>query len=62
MIQYADGAFSIDYTDDLEESLLDVIADMREGMFMRDVNRSHGNGRVCGACGVREVCDQRLVD
>ena len=32
-----------------------MIADMREGMFMRDVNRSHGNGRVCGACGVRRM-------
>ena len=60
VIQYADGAFAVDYTEALEEDLLDVIAEMREGMFVEEVNRSHGNGRVCGACGVREVCDQRL--
>lgn len=61
IIQYADGAFAVDYTTELEEKLLDVMAAMREDRFARYVDRSHENGRLCAACGVRDACDQRLA-
>jgi len=61
IIQYADKSFAVDYTDELEEDLLDLIADMRQDLYAGDVGRSHENGRRCAACGVREVCDQRLA-
>ena len=61
IIQYADGAFAVDYTAELEEELLDIMAEMRQDLLAADVDRSHRNGRLCAACGVREVCDQRLT-
>ena len=61
IIQYADGAFAVDYTPELEEELLDIIDAMREDLLAADVPRNHENGRLCKPCGVREVCDQRLV-
>jgi CRISPR-associated exonuclease Cas4 len=60
IIQYRDRAFSIAYTPQLEEQLLDVLTDMREGMISMNVNRDHAQPQRCAACGMREACDQRI--
>lgn len=60
IIQYKDRAFAVDYTDDLEEDLLDLLADMRADLFAPEVDRDHNDWVRCTRCGVRGQCRQRL--
>jgi CRISPR-associated exonuclease Cas4 len=60
IIQYKDRAFSVDYTAELEDDLLDLLAEMREDMFAADVDRDHSDWARCSRCGVRNQCSQRL--
>lgn len=60
IIQYKDRAFSVDYTPELEDDLLDLLADMREDLFAADVKRDHNDWARCARCGVRGQCSQRL--
>lgn len=60
IIQYRDQAFAVEYTPELEEDLLDLLADMREDLFAADVNRQHNDWARCARCGVRGQCVQRL--
>lgn len=61
IIQYSDRAFGVEYTDELEEDLLDLLADMRSDLFAADVARDHDEGARCARCGVRGQCGQRLA-
>jgi CRISPR-associated exonuclease Cas4 len=61
IIQYRDRAFAIDYTDELEADLLDLLADMRAALYEEDVDRDHNDWRRCARCGVRGECYQRLA-
>lgn len=61
ILQYRDGAFAIDFTDELEDDLLDLLADMREDMFEDEIDRSHNDQRRCAHCGVMDFCSQRLT-
>ena len=61
IIQYQDRAFAVDFTDDLEADLLDVLAEMRQDMFATAVDRDHEQWARCNHCGVRNQCDQSLV-
>jgi CRISPR-associated exonuclease Cas4 len=61
ILQYKDRAFAIDYTDDLEQDLLDVLAEMRATMALPDVSPDHNDWRRCAGCGVRSACDRRLA-
>lgn len=61
IIQYKDRAFAVDYTDALEEELLDLLVDMREDRFELTLDRNHNDARRCAHCGVRDHCDQRLA-
>jgi CRISPR-associated exonuclease Cas4 len=60
IIQYRDNAFAVTYSEELEDDLLDLLADMREDMFEDDIGRSHDDGRRCVRCGVRQYCNQRI--
>ena len=59
ILKYADRAFAVDYDESLENSLIDVLVEMRrsEGVEM---GRSHDSPARCRGCGFREHCDQRL--
>jgi len=61
ILQYKDKAFAIDYTEDLEEDLLDLLAEMRQGMFQGELDRDHNDWTRCAACGLRNSCFQRLA-
>ncbi|MCA9935601.1 MAG: PD-(D/E)XK nuclease family protein [Anaerolineales bacterium] len=61
ILQYRDVAFAIDYTEEMEEDLLSLLAEMREDMFATDVDRDHNDWRRCARCGVQDVCYQRLA-
>jgi len=61
ILQYQDQAFAIDYTSDLEEDLLDLLAEMRDSQFEGELDRDHNAWRRCAACGMRNACHQRLA-
>ena len=61
ILQYRDGAFAIDYTDDLEADLLDLLAEMRATRAEADPDPDHDDPRRCAACGLRAACDRRVT-
>ena len=60
IIHYEDRDFAVDYTQELENSLLDILAEMRRDERREDVQRSHESGARCAKCGFRNVCEQKL--
>lgn len=60
IIQYKDTAFAVDFTPDLEEDLYDLLAEMRETMFVEEADRDHNDWQRCRRCGLRSACAQRL--
>jgi len=60
ILRYADRAFAIDYTQGLENELLDLLAEMRRAGG-RAQDRSHESPQRCQGCGYREICDQQLT-
>jgi CRISPR-associated exonuclease Cas4 len=61
IIHYENRDFAVDYTRELEESLLDLLADMKRNEHKKDVPRSHEQTARCAKCGFRNVCDQSLA-
>lgn len=61
ILQYKDRAFAVDFTDELEADLLDVLEEMRVARQDPDPDRDHDDRRRCAACGVRSACDRRLA-
>lgn len=59
ILQYKDRAFAIDYTDDLEADLLDLLAEMRATRDELDPAPDVSSNRQCRTCGVRDTCDRR---
>jgi len=60
IIHYPQRTFAIDYTSDLENALLDLLAEIRIQDRRSETARSHDQPGRCAACGFRSVCDQRL--
>jgi CRISPR-associated exonuclease Cas4 len=61
IIQYEDRAFSIPFSNALEEDLLDLLADMREDLYASEADRPHEDPWRCRSCGFESVCDQSLA-
>lgn len=61
LIKYADRLLKIPYTRELENELLELLAEMRVDAEADDVERSHEAAARCRACGFRDVCEMRLV-
>ncbi|MCA9969366.1 MAG: Dna2/Cas4 domain-containing protein [Anaerolineales bacterium] len=61
ILQYRDAAFAIDYSEELEEDLLDLLAEMREDLFADDLDRDHSDWGRCARCRLRGACVQRLA-
>ncbi|HYP01768.1 MAG TPA: CRISPR-associated protein Cas4 [Pyrinomonadaceae bacterium] len=62
VIRYRDRQLRVDYTDELRETLLALLAEMREARRADDVHRSHEEARRCAACSYREICVESLAD
>ncbi|HEX2996938.1 MAG TPA: CRISPR-associated protein Cas4 [Anaerolineales bacterium] len=60
VIHYKDRDFAIDYTQALESSLLDLLAEMKRDEHKKEVGRSHEQAARCTRCGFRKICDQKL--
>jgi CRISPR-associated exonuclease Cas4 len=61
ILQYRDRTFAVEYSIELEEDLLDVLVNMREGLFSGELNRSHEQWSRCSRCSLREQCSQRVA-
>ena len=61
IIHYKDRDFAVDYTEELESKLLDLLVEMKNDTHKNDVPRSHEQPARCARCGFRRVCDQKLV-
>lgn len=60
IIHYPARDFAIDFTPDLENNLLDLLASIRRDEHRPQVERSHEDEHRCLHCGFRTVCDQKL--
>jgi len=61
IVHYEDKDFSVEYTNELEQSLLELITEMKRDGMKREVPRSHEQASRCKRCGFRSVCDQSLA-
>jgi CRISPR-associated exonuclease Cas4 len=61
ILQYRDQAFAIDYTDELEADLLDLLDEMRAARAEDDPDPDHDDPRRCAACGLRHSCDKQVT-
>jgi len=61
IIHYEGRDFAVDYTQELENSLLDLLAEMKRDEAKDDVSRSHEQASRCKRCGFRDVCDQKVM-
>ncbi len=61
IIHYNNRDFAVDYTEELESKLLDILADMKRDNSRDDIPRSHEQASRCARCGYRKICDQRLA-
>jgi CRISPR-associated exonuclease Cas4 len=61
IIHYPNRDFAVDYTAQLESSLLDQLADIKRDELRSDVPRSHEDPARCRGCGFKKVCDQSLA-
>ncbi len=61
IIHYRDRDFAVDYTEELESKLLDLLVEMKRDEHKTDVPRSHDQASRCVRCGYRKVCDQKLA-
>lgn len=61
IIHYENRDFAIDYTRELETTLIELIGDMREDDVRGNINRSHEQASRCKRCGYRDICEQSLA-
>ena len=61
IIHYDDKNFSVEYTHELEQSLLELLTEMKRDGMKKEVARSHEQASRCKRCGFRSVCDQSLA-
>lgn len=60
ILQYRNRTIAIDYTPELENSLLDLLNEMRSQTRRGEADRSHDEPARCARCGYRAICEQRL--
>jgi CRISPR-associated exonuclease Cas4 len=60
ILHYPERTFAIDYTPELEASLLDILSEIRQQDRQKEIARSHESAGRCTRCGFRSICDQKL--
>jgi CRISPR-associated exonuclease Cas4 len=61
ILHYKNRTYRIEYTNELEASLIALIGEMRTKGHLRKIIRSHQSAQRCQRCGYRSFCDQRLL-
>ena len=62
VVRYRDRQLRVDYTDELRENLLELLAEIRAARAADEVHRSHDEAARCAPCRYREMCDESLAD
>jgi CRISPR-associated exonuclease Cas4 len=60
ILHYPGRFFTVEFTQELETQLLGILAEMRNGLGLPELHRSHQVVARCRACGYAELCDERL--
>jgi len=60
IIHYADRDFAVDYTQEMESALNELMLELQRDEYRTDVPRSHEKRDRCQRCGYRNICDDRL--
>lgn len=60
IIHYGKRTFQVEYTQKLENALIDLLTEMRKNERRKNVPRSHEQPARCGGCGYNHLCEQRL--
>ncbi len=60
IIRYRNRSFALDYTPELEDQFLDLVAEIRQVEKDGEADRSHNIAGRCMGCGYRSTCDQHL--
>lgn len=60
IIHYDRRTFSIEYTEELEEALIDLLTEIRQDDRRKNVHRSHQSAARCQGCGYNYTCDEVL--
>jgi len=61
IIKYRDRTYAVEYTAQLRDELLSVLAEMRQDLAADDVGPSHASPNRCRSCGYRGECEERLA-
>ncbi len=61
IIRYNDIEHKIEYTDELKNTLISKLDDMRNIMDRDEVHRNHNRSSKCRHCSRREMCPERLT-
>lgn len=61
ILHYSNQDIAIDYTRELEQSVIDLIREIRSQSRRRGLDRSHQSANRCRGCGYNSVCDQALI-
>ena len=61
LIRYRNRTLRVDYTDELHEELMEMMARMRTLLARGDGHRSHDHVQRCVRCSMAHVCDERLA-
>jgi CRISPR-associated exonuclease Cas4 len=61
IIHYENRDFAIDYTKEMENSLVDLLVEMKRDEHKKEVPRSHEQAARCAKCGFKHACDQSLA-
>ncbi len=60
ILQYEDRAFSVEFSPQLEDDLLHLLAEMRAARYEPALSRDHDSVGRCRQCGFHGVCEQAL--
>jgi CRISPR-associated exonuclease Cas4 len=60
ILHYPNRTIAIDYTSELENTLLELVVEMRDQERRKEVDRSHNSVPRCARCGYRSICNQVL--
>jgi CRISPR-associated exonuclease Cas4 len=60
ILHYRNRTFAIDYTQELETHLLELLGEIRQQERRGEAERSHAEPARCARCGYRNICDQVL--
>lgn len=60
ILHYPNRTYRIDYTAELERATREIIAQMRQQEFQRELHRSHESPARCRGCGYRSICPEKL--